>query len=151
MENRKPNSKSKIFSNALAAALVIIFLGYLFLTINHQSRGDIVAGKKCMFEISALATGIESYKAKYQKYPSSIATQLWKELSGKNPSKIVFVSFSVGRLTTNGEYLDSWGSPITIHFYSTNDYEIFSVGKDKVSGSKDDIIFNSASNAFVNP
>jgi hypothetical protein len=151
MENRRPNSKSKIFSNALAAALVIIFSWYLFFTINPRPRGEVVAGKKCMLQISALATGIESYKTNYQKYPSSIATQLWKELSGENPGKIIFATFPFGGITTNGEYLDPWGSPITIHFYSTNSYEISSVGKDKISGSKDDIVFNSASNAFVNP
>ena len=104
-----------------------------------------------MLQISALATGIESYKTNFQKYPSSIATQLWKQLSGENPTKIIFTSFPFGSITTNGKYLDPWGSPIAVRFCSTNSYEISSVGKDKISGSKDDIVFNSASNAFVNP
>jgi hypothetical protein len=57
------------------------------------------------------------------------------------------------RFLTNqaGALIDVWQTPYKIEFLEQTNFGVHSAGKDKIFGTKDDIIFNSFSNDFVKP
>jgi len=55
------------------------------------------------------------------------------------------------RTNSQGEILDIWKMPFRVEIIPPTNFIIRSAGPDKKFGDEDDIIFNSASNAFVKP
>jgi hypothetical protein len=51
----------------------------------------------------------------------------------------------------SGELLDFWQTPFQITLIGPTNFTIRSAGPDKHFGDRDDIVFNTVSNGFVNP
>ena len=102
-----------------------------------------------------LYSGMETYKNDFGKYPNGDNATIMKALCGDNPKGEQLFHFSdrsrEHARNQNGQCVDGWGTAFQIDFSPTNTVVIASAGPDKTRGTKDDIIFNSASNDFVKP
>jgi hypothetical protein len=135
----------------LAVLICMIVLAAVLMPVNPKPSKKQLQRMRSQFEIMDLAVGFEKYKVVYQSYPSGNGLLIWRQLAGDNPQKIIFAEIKASSISTNGEFLDPWGTPCAINFPSTNSFVVSSAGKDKVFGDADDIIFNSISNGFVKP
>ena len=113
-------------------------------TLNKNARCKVVLMMKLQAEI-------KNYQYEFGSYPTGDCAQVFKKLFGDNSKKIEFLRPQNTFTNQAGEFLDPWGTPFAINFLSTNSFVISSAGKDKIFGTKDDIIFNSVSNDFVKP
>ena len=135
--------------------LAILFLIFMLVAIFfpqfgcRDHRGEFQM--KCQLELVSLGTALESYQSKYLVFPEGDAVEIVKALLGDNPEKIKFLDVRASDLSPAGEFLDPWKTPFAIKFSPTNSFILSSAGKDKIWGSKDDIVFNSVSNDFVKP
>jgi hypothetical protein len=141
----------KRFLSYCLIALPLFLLAIILLPINPRLTKSQLQNMRCRCEVMDIAVGIEKYKSTYQVYPAETNGALWKQLSGDNPQKIVFTAIKARSITTNGEFLDPWGTPYTVSIPTTNICVVTSAGRDKMLGTVDDIIFNSISNNFVQP
>jgi hypothetical protein len=59
--------------------------------------------------------------------------------------------FRASQTNVHGEVVDSWKTPLQVEFLDSTNFILISAGPMGKFGDWDDIIFNSISNAFVNP
>ena len=134
--------------------LAILFFIFILLAIfptfdwrDHRGEFQI----KCQIELASLGTALDAYQSKYSVFPKGNAVEIVKALLGDNPKRIKFINIGANNLSATGEFLDPWKTPFAIKFSPTNSFILSSAGKDKIWGSKDDIIFDSILNNFVKP
>jgi hypothetical protein len=105
----------------------------------------------CLLQLVDIKFAMEGYVSKYASYPTGTQAQIIKTLCGNNPQRYVFLDIHILKFNSQEECLDPWGTPLAINFSPTNSFVISSAGQDKIWNTKDDIIFNSATNNFVTP
>jgi hypothetical protein len=73
--------------------------------------------------------------------PVGTNEEITRALNGDNPKQANFLSAEAGmRVNTNGELVDSWGTPYFFHQLSGTETEIRSAGPDRTMWTADDII-----------
>lgn len=72
-------------------------------------------------------------------YPTGLNPEITNALLGKNDKKIALLSANHGKINSNGELCDSWGSPYHFHSESLEELSIRSAGPDKKLFTADDI------------
>ena len=105
----------------------------------------------CRMDLMDIKNALDGYQSKYGCYPTGNELEVVKILRGDNQQRYQFLNIKPNRLNPDKKYADPWGTPFAINFPSTNSVVLSSAGRDKTWGDKDDIIFNSISNGFVNP
>jgi hypothetical protein len=142
--------KNSYFARLLCAIGLVLFVVWMVIYVFlPPSSGPIIERvRRDQLEISALGGAIETYKGTYDVYPEGDGAMIFKRLSGDNPQKIKFMNAPLSSIGRAG-FLDSWGTPYSITV--TNGVVIASAGKDKIFGSKDDLVFNSLSNGLIKP
>jgi hypothetical protein len=85
-----------------------------------------------------LAQGVELYKEEFHTLPSSEGLSLFRELTGGNPKKMIFVAPQDPERKAES-FLDEWSRPIQ---FTRKDqgYTLKSAGRDGILGTADDII-----------
>ena len=73
--------------------------------------------------------------------------------AGFDSRALASTNFSSNKVITNanGEFLDFWDAPLQITTIAPTNFIIRSAGPGRKFGDKDDIVFNSAVNDFVQP
>lgn len=141
----------------LKQSVIIVVGGFILLWIclylfvfPHLAGGGPEKIPRSRLDEEALNSALKNYQSVYAVYPTGESSNVVRILTGDNPQRIVFLNF---RRTSEhpNEMVDPWGTPYQIKFLQQTNFIIRSSGKNKVSGDKDDIVFNSLSNDFVKP
>ena len=134
-------------------------------------RSGFVKGLLLICALACLAvlvipTGISKTKAKIiitrleEKEVAFALSQFASEIGGVTNQNVNFAFQAVAytssisnkvRTNNNAEVIDFWDTPLRIATVPRTNFIIQSAGPNQKFGDKDDIIFNSASNVFVNP
>ena len=81
------------------------------------------------------------YAAKYGGNPVGDNAEITAALRGANPRQSVFLSSTDGlRVNSEGQSVDSWGSPYFFHQLSRTAIEIRSAGPDRRMWTTDDLV-----------
>ncbi len=94
---------------------------------------------RIVMESETIVSAMQQYKAQYGEYPAGDNRAIARALRGQNPQKIVFIEFRPEEVSSEGDLLDPWGTPLNIYF-SGNKILIRSAGPNKHfdnSGDKD--------------
>jgi general secretion pathway protein G len=108
-------------------AIMAILAGLTLGTLGYVNRKG--AESRARSEVAALASAVDSYKIDFGLYPSNNPTALFKELTGQgtlNKSKVYFEPTpSMVANTTNGPFLDPWGTPYNYRNPGTDNVGFF--------------------------
>jgi len=131
--------RSLILWGLLAFIAAMAFLAFFVI----MDKGPLPPGPET--QTTALILTLKEMLATYREdngaYPDSPENYLLvKSMSGQNPSKKNYYSFSdQSFLNANKEIVDSWGTPLRFDFKGKDDVLIISAGPDKIFGTADDI------------
>jgi len=147
------NTKSPVLSVLFLLFLAIV--GWLVFSVFNSRTDKNYGWDRAKTDASSIAAALESYSSTYGVLPVGNVESVERilageDLNGKNPRKIIFLTFKPN-IEYSNEWVDAWGTPYAINFLSTNCFLVSSAGKNKIFGDADDIVFNSASNDFVKP
>lgn len=100
-------------------------------------------------ELSAVApqTALENVRGTIRQYGSMFAgnpvgtnEEITQALHGANPKHIDFLTGDGNRVNSNGELVDTWGTPYFFHQISGHEMEIRSAGPDRRMYTSDDLV-----------
>ena len=117
--------------------LCAVLAGWIVLSSQMDKLSTPAARTKV--QIAMLEHTLESYRAKFGDYPVGNSTQVFRRLAGDNPEKLIFLRVPTSSVSTNGEYLDQWGTPYEIKISATNRVTLRSAGANKLFGDADDL------------
>jgi len=145
-ETPRPSSIKETWLPYVIVCFVLIFaLGIISVRV---ARDDLKAGIGAVAvqkdKVASLEKQIEAacqaYKAKHGKLPASSENyQLVQILKQDNPQVMSFTNDNPNSLNSNGELVDSWGTPFRITFGPDSKVHAASAGPDKVFGTPDDV------------
>jgi hypothetical protein len=81
-------------------------------------------------DVENLFTGLQQYKQHVGSYPAGSNGDIVKALQGNNSNKVIIVVGHESDLSTKGEFVDPWGTPLRIYF-SKNGVLVRSAGQNK--------------------
>jgi hypothetical protein len=139
--------KQSIYIAGLAFLLLWICL-YLFSPF--LAGGGPAKIPSARLDESQLGSSMNNYRQTFGSYPTGENSNIVSKLAGNNSQKTIFLNYRRSVEHPN-EMVDPWGTPYQIEFSRQTNFIVRSAGQDKIFGTKDDIIFNSASNDFVKP
>ena len=88
-----------------------------------------------------MRTVFHSYQSMFGGNPVGTNPEITKALDGGNRKQTHFISEENGmRINSQGELIDSWGTPYFFHQLSGTEMEIHSAGPDKVMWTQDDLV-----------
>lgn len=88
-----------------------------------------------------MRTAIRLYGSTFNGNPVGTNEEITRTLNGGNPKQIKFLKAENGmRINSQGELIDSWGTPFFFHQLSGTEMEIRSAGPDKVMWTADDLV-----------
>jgi hypothetical protein len=84
---------------------------------------------------------VRNYGSMFGGNPVGTNPEITQALNGANPKEVKFLDPENGmRVNSNGELVDSWGTPFFFHQLSANEMEIRSAGPDKQMWTADDLV-----------
>ena len=119
----------------------VVFLVAVSLFIPSFNDGDRPARTvKAENAVRQLVTAAEAYNEEYGEPPRGDRKAILRALQNDNPRKVVFLEISPKDLSTDGIYLDPWGTPYAFDL-STSSPWAYSFGKDRIDegGNGDDV------------
>jgi len=72
--------------------------------------------------------------------PVGTNEEITQALRGENPKRINFLTADGNRVNSQGELVDTWGTPYFFHQLSGHEMEIRSAGPDRVMYTSDDLV-----------
>lgn len=91
----------------------------------------------------ALQNAMRDYKLEYETFPAGKYAEVVAKLAGDNPRHLKFLGVEKFHLNRDGLYSDTWGTPFQIDI-SNDTVVVSSAGPDKVFGTADDVVLDSA-------
>jgi hypothetical protein len=92
-------------------------------------------------------TAVENMRSVFRNYASILAgnpvgtnPEITQALQGENPKHINFLKEDGNRVNSQGELVDSWGTPYFFHQLSASQMEIRSAGPDRILYTSDDLV-----------
>jgi type II secretory pathway pseudopilin PulG len=134
--------KKKRLISLTVILLLLASLSYSRLS-SFKDRSRI---KLAIVEMATMKSAIEGYRDTLGEVPMGNNASILQLLSGgnsdgRNPTKIVFLSFGENKTNESGEFLDPWRTPYQIQILGTNDIKLKSAGKNRAFGDKDDLVW----------
>ena len=86
-------------------------------------------------DVNAIAVAISLYHKAFHKYPQGNHAAIIRALTGKNPTKTVFLESD---LNEKHEFLDSWGTAYDIQLSQNGELKIISAGPNGIFGDEND-------------
>ncbi|MGH7971893.1 MAG: hypothetical protein ACREIC_24530, partial [Limisphaerales bacterium] len=94
-------------------------------------------------------TALENMRSTIRQYGSMFAgnpvgtnEEITQALRGENPKHINFLTSDGNRLDSQGELVDTWGTPYFFHQLSGHEMEIRSAGPDRKMYTSDDLVIH---------
>src|SRR3954462_4727543 len=69
-------------------------------------------------ETSAIIVALCHYKETFGDFPKGSTAEICKSLSGTNPKNIRFIELPKRSISSDGSFMDTWGTPYEIYFSS---------------------------------
>jgi len=86
-------------------------------------------------------SAIRNYGSMFGGNPVGTNPEITSALNGENPKEVKFLDPEKGmRINSQGELVDSWGTPFFFHQLSGTEMEIRSAGPDKKMWTADDLV-----------
>lgn len=123
----------------IAAVLVLAALVWVWLAWPPIHEGPPRHDIQAMSEIASIKVACLAYRTVYGTFPTGSLPQVCTSLAGLNPRNVVFIEFHPQSITTNGLFLDPWGTEYRLTFPTLTSVEARCAGKDRQWGTKDDI------------
>jgi hypothetical protein len=107
-------------------------IGVIWFNVQDSQRRDDPGTrvKHPDYEMSAIFTAIEEYKAAFGELPGPNNRTISRSLRGQNPQKMVFLVGPPTSFSREGDFLDTWGTPFKLYF-SSNQIIMRSAGPNK--------------------
>ncbi|HEV7403412.1 MAG TPA: hypothetical protein VGO11_10810 [Chthoniobacteraceae bacterium] len=87
--------------------------------------------------LDSITMGLIAYREKFGRYPKGEAKEIAGALLGKLETPAI-LAWPPKELSPNGEFLDPWGTPISIRF-NESEVELWSAGPNRSFGDADDL------------
>jgi len=88
-----------------------------------------------------MRTAVRNYGQRFGGNPVGTNPEITKALNGGNPKQVNFINPEAGlQINSNGELVDSWGTPFFFHQLSATEMEIRSAGPDRKMWTSDDLV-----------
>lgn len=89
--------------------------------------------------MQAIVDAAKGYQTEFGSWPKGDYAEIIRSLGGDNPRRVTFLVSDRRFVNSNGELVDSWGTPFQLSF-SGERPEVVSAGKDKMFGTPDDLV-----------
>lgn len=87
-----------------------------------------------------MRSALRQYHARFRENPVGDNAEITSALTGGNAKQAVFAQAEDGlRVNSQGQLIDSWGTPFFFHALSRNEMEIRSAGPDRRLWTPDDL------------
>jgi hypothetical protein len=126
----------------------VLLAGSLALCLFPVTTGTVCPSSRSQArrEIQTLISGAKAYWIEYEKPPEGDNKTILQKLQGSNPRNLVFLELDPKRVSSEGLYLDPWGTPYAFNLSKASDSWGFSLwaysfGRNKIDegGNGDDI------------
>ncbi len=89
-----------------------------------------------------MRTSLRQYAAMFAGNPVGTNPEITQALQGDNPKHINFLKSDGNRVNSQGELVDTWGTPYFFHQLSATETEIRSAGPDHLMYTSDDLVIH---------
>jgi len=94
-------------------------------------------------DLAVLQMLVTDYRRVHSVVPPAVNSQeLARLLMGENPTRSRFLPPDCPALDDEGQLLDRWGTPLSVHLVSDRQIELRSAGPDRTLWNEDDILVN---------
>ncbi|HVV71624.1 MAG TPA: hypothetical protein VHI52_09025 [Verrucomicrobiae bacterium] len=105
-----------------------------------ESLPQDLAGVAPETALQNMRSTIRQYGSMFSGNPVGTNQEITQELKGENPRHINFLTEDGNRVNSNGELVDTWGTPYFFHQISGHEMEIRSAGPDHIMYTGDDLV-----------
>ena len=132
----------------LGAMVAVCIASLITLLIANHGRVDSLDGfaRQDMWRI---AGALEQFETAFRNLPNGEDFAIHRAILGSNDLQLNFLG--TGRTNTGGKVIDPWGTPFQIQIVGRGNFVVRSAGRNRRFGDKDDLVFDSVSNAKTKP
>jgi hypothetical protein len=93
-----------------------------------------------LLPLVAVSNGLRDFRTAFGENPVGSNSEISAILAGKNSGGFDFLKSQKVRQNSEGELVDTWGTPLFLHQISGSQMEIISAGQDRTLGTADDVL-----------
>jgi len=119
----------KVFIAFWVVLILIVAVG-VSLLVPARTGPVIDKARHIDLEAAQIHAALQSYEATFGAFPVGDSSAVFRALRGQNPRQIVFLSCRSESVSSDGGFLDPWGTPYKVYF-SGGEVLIRSAGPNK--------------------